>query len=193
MNREEFEKELQSFEEQVRKRLPSMINISLANKGNREQETAFRHFLETLQRQRKVLLRYISRVARPTQRVRYFNTTYNMDSQLRSMTNRDTFREHLKFRHHRMETPVVYDIGVGPEPGEILNVSEDRLLIKTREKVHVDQELKVSISGKSARGKALWSITQDDGVVETGVRLMEISSELMDELNKCLDDITDKS
>ncbi|MBN2297563.1 MAG: hypothetical protein JXM72_03160 [Deltaproteobacteria bacterium] len=191
MNREEFEHSLKEFEITIRKRLPSMINIYLANRGNREQETAFNHLVETLQRQKKVLLKDVSKVARHEQKVRYFNAMYNMDSQLRSMNNKDAHQKHMKFRHHRISAPLVYDIGEGPETGDLLNVSEDGILLKTMEKISADHEVKMSVSGKTARGKAMWSITDSSGQAETGVKLMETSEDFLKELKKQLKKETD--
>ena len=188
MTREEFEATLKDFESQIKKRLPSMINSYLVNKGNREYEASFKHLVEVLQRQRKVLLKDVSKVARHEQKVRYFNAIYNMDSQLRSMDNKDALQKHLKFRHHRMGTPVVYDIGDGPENGDILNVDGDGLLLKTREKVTRDHEVHVSVSGKTAKGKVRWSLEDNSGAVETGVRLVEASDEFLDEVKQHLKD-----
>ncbi|HHO74871.1 MAG TPA: hypothetical protein ENN05_00380 [Deltaproteobacteria bacterium] len=186
MNREEFEHSLKEFEISIRKRLPSMINIFLANRGNREQETAFNHLVDTLQRQRKVLLKDVSKVARQEQKIRYFNAIYNMDSQLRSMNNKDAHQKHMKFRRHRLSAPVIYDIGEGPETGDLLNVSEDAVLMKTSEKISADHEVTMSVSGKIARGKAIWSITDSSGSAETGVKLMETSEDFLKELRKQL-------
>jgi len=186
MNREEFEHSLKEFEMSIRKRLPSMINIFLANRGNREQETAFNHLVDTLQRQRKVLLKDVSKVARQEQKIRYFNAIYNMDSQLRSMNNKDAHQKHMKFRRHRLSAPVIYDIGEGPETGDLLNVSEDAVLMKTSEKISADHEVTMSVSGKIARGKAIWSITDSSGSAETGVKLMETSEDFLKELRKQL-------
>ncbi len=184
MNREAFEQALREFETAIRKRLPSMINIYLANRGNREQETAFNHLVEMLQRQRKVLLKDVSRVARAAQKIRYFNAAYNMDSQLRSMNNKDARQRHMKFRRHRMNTPVVYDIGEGPETADLLNIDENGILLKTPDKISADHEVKVSVSGKMARGKAVWSIPDGSGYAETGVKLMETSDDFLKELKK---------
>ena len=184
MNREAFEQVLREFETAIRKRLPSMINIYLANRGNREQETAFNHFVETLQRQKKVLLIDVSRVARAEQRIRYFNAVYNMDSQLRSMDNKDAHQKHMKFRRHRINHPVVYDIGEGPETGDLLNIDENGILLKTAEKISPDHEVKLSVSGKIARGKAVWSISDSSGRAETGVKLMGTSDDFLKEMKR---------
>lgn len=186
MNREEFEMALRDFEMQVKKKLPSMINSYLANKGNREFEASFNHTVDTLQRLKKTLLKDVSRAARHEQKIRYFNTVYNMDSQLRSMDNKESFQRHLKFRRHRMTAPVVYDIGEGPEDGSLLNMGEEGLLLKTQEKVSVDQEVKVSVSGKKASGKAVWSLVDDSGSVETGIRLTEIPEDFVKEIKRFL-------
>lgn len=184
MSREAFEQALKEFETSIRKRLPSMINIYLANRGNREQETAFNHLIDTLQRQKKVLLKDVSKVARPAQKIRFFNAVYNMDSQLRSMNNKDARQKHMRFRRHRINTPVVYDIGEGPETGDLLNIDENGILLKTSEKVSPDQEVKVSVSGKTARGKAVWSIPDSSGGAETGVKLMETTDDFVKEIKK---------
>ncbi len=188
MTRDEFETALSEFESQLKKKLPSMINTYLANRRNREYEAAFNHLVETLQRQRKTLLRDLSRVARLQQKVRYFNAIYNMDSQLRSMNNRDARSEQVKMRRHRLHAPVVYDIGEGPENGEILNVADGGLLLETSEKVSIDHEVKVTISGKRARGKAMWSIPDKSGQVETGVKLLNPSEDFLDEVKKILEE-----
>jgi hypothetical protein len=186
MNREEFEKVLKDFETQVKKKLPSMINSSLVNKGNREYEAAFNHHVDMLQRTRKELLKDLSKVAKHEQKVRYFNTIYNMDSQLRGMSNKDAHQRHLQFRRHRMAAPVVYDIGEGPEQGDLLNIDEEGVLLKTAEKVSVDREIRVSVSGKQMRGKAMWSLTDDSGNVETGVKFVEASEDFLKEVREQL-------
>jgi hypothetical protein len=186
MTREEFEVALNEFDNQLKKRLPSMINTYLANRGNREYEASFKHLVENLQRQRKALLKDLTKVARLQQKVRYFNAIYNMDSQLRSMGNREALKEQTKMRRHRGHAPVVYDIGEGPEEGEILNVGDGGLLLETTEQVSLDHEIKVSIAGKKARGKAMWSIPEKSGQVETGIKLLNPSNEFMEEVNKIL-------
>ncbi len=191
MTREDFERALKDFETAVRKRLPAMINIYLANRGNREQETAFNHLVETLQRQRKVLLKDVSRGARHEQKIRYFNAVYNMDSQLRSMSNKDTLQRHMKFRRHRISAPVVYDVGDGPSTGDLLNVDENGILLKTTQKVSLDREVKISLAGKNARGKAIWSISDAGGTAETGVKLMDAPEDFLRELKNQFDDDTD--
>ncbi len=184
MNAQEFENALRDFELNVQKRMPSMVNIYLANRGVREHETNFNHFIENLKRQRAQILKDVPRVAKPAQRIRYFNTVYNMDSQLRSMGNRDALKDRLKKRRHTMETPVNYDIGQGPEPGTLVNVFDEGVLLKTSHKVAPDHEVVVMIAGTQARGKALWSIPSDNGNVETGIKLIDIPQELAAELNK---------
>lgn len=186
MNREEFEKTLKDFETQVKKRLPAMINSFLVNKGNREYEASFNHLVDMLQRTRKELLKDLSKVAKHEQKVRYFNAIYNMDSQLRSMGNKDAHQRHLKFRRHRMSAPVVYDIGTGPEEGDLLNVDEEGILLKTAEKVSVDHEVRILVSGKQARGKAIWSLKDDSGNVETGVKFLEASEDFLQEVRRQL-------
>ena len=56
MTREEFEAMLKDFEVQVKKRLPSMINTYLANRGNREYEASWKHIIETINRQSKYVI-----------------------------------------------------------------------------------------------------------------------------------------
>ncbi|MEN6472643.1 MAG: hypothetical protein ABFD81_01410 [Syntrophaceae bacterium] len=187
MNALEFESALREFELNVQKRMPSMVNVYLANRGVREHETTFNHFIENLKRQRAVLLRDIPRLAKPAQKIRYFNTVYNMDSQLRSMGNRDVLKDRMKKRRHTMEAPVDYDIGQGPEAGTLINVFNDGLLLKTSHKVALDHEVVVMIAGTRARGKAVWSIPSDNGKVETGIKLIDIPQELAAELNKFME------
>lgn len=186
MDNKEFETALKDFESNIQKRLPSMINIMLANKGNREQETNFNHFVDTLKRQRQMLNKELSKVAKPAQKIRFFNIVYNMDSQLRSMTNRDSFQAHMKHRKHNFEAPLVYDIGKGPESGELLNVFDEGMLLKTTEKVKIDQEVRVVVGDKTAKGKAMWSIPIENGAVETGVKLIDIPEDLAKEINQFL-------
>ncbi|MGC9324646.1 MAG: hypothetical protein ACP5G0_07860 [Desulfomonilia bacterium] len=187
MTREEFEIALREFETQIRRRLPSMINVYLANRGNREQEAAFTFLMESLNRQRKMLHRDLPKVARQEQKTRFFNAVYTMDSQFRSMHNKESLQQQMKLRRHRIHAPAVYDIGTGPEEGDILNVNEDGVLLKTAEKVSVDREVRLSVSGKNARGKAIWSISCPSGEVETGVKLIDISEEFLDEIKKLID------
>ena len=186
MTREEFEIALKDFESQVKKKLPSMINSYLMNKGNREFEAAYTHLIETMNRQRKALLKDLTKVARIEQKTRYFNAIYNMDSQLRSMGNRDALKQQAKLRHHRVHTPVVYDLGTGPEEGDLLNADDAGLLLETSEKVSIDHEVRINLAGKKARGKAMWSIPDDSGHMETGVKLLNASDEFMKELKKIL-------
>ena len=87
-------------------------------------------------------------------------------------------------RRHALKAPIIYDIGKGPEDGELLNVFEDGVLLKTTEKVSIDHEVMITVSGKSAKGKAIWSIPAKEGNVETGVRLIDIPDDLIDELNR---------
>jgi hypothetical protein len=186
MTREEFEISLKEFESQIKKKLPSMINSYLVNRGNREFETAFTHLVETLGRQRKNLLRDLTKVARLEQKTRYFNATNNMDSQLRSMGNRDALKQQTKLRQHRIHAPLVYDLGAGPEDGGLLNADDAGVLLETMEKVSIDQEVKINLSGKKARGKAMWSIPDETGRMETGVRLLGASEDFMEELKKII-------
>ena len=186
MTREEFVTALKDFETQIKKKLPSMINTYLANRGNREYEAAYTHLVETLQRQRKTLLKDLSKVAKLEQKIRYFNAIYSMDSQLRSMGNRDAIKQQMKLRRRRIHAPVVYDIGGGPEEGDLLNAQDGGILLETTEKVSPDHEVKVSIDGKKARGKAMWSIPDGSGQVETGIKLMDPSDDFLDEIKKIL-------
>jgi hypothetical protein len=186
MTREEFELALKEFETGIKKKLPSMINTYLTNRGNREYEAAFNHLVETLQRQRKVMLKDMSKVARLEQKVRYFNATYNMDAQLRSMGNRDALKQQMKLRRRRIHAPVVYDVGGGPEEGELLNIQEEGILLETTEKVSPDHEVKLTIGGKKARGKAMWSIPEASGQAETGIRLLNPSDDFLEEVKKIL-------
>jgi hypothetical protein len=186
MTREEFEISLKEFESQIKKKLPSMINSYLINRGNREFETSFTHLLETLGRQRKNLLRDLSKVAKLEQKTRYFNAANNMDSQLRSMGNRDALKQQNKLRHHRVHAPLVYDLGSGPEEGGLLNADDAGVLLMTSEKVSIDHEVKLDLSGKKARGKAMWSLPDETGRMETGVKLINAPDDFMDELKKII-------
>ncbi len=186
MTREEFEISLKEFESQIKKKLPSMINSYLMNRGNREFETAFTHLVEILGRQRKNLLKDLTRVARLEQKTRYFNATNNMDSQLRSMGNRDALKQQTKLRQHRVHAPLVYDLGAGPEAGDLLNADDLGVLLETTEKVSIDHEVRISLSGKKARGKAMWSIPDETGRMETGVKLLNPSEDFLEELKKII-------
>jgi hypothetical protein len=186
MTREEFEISLKEFESQIKKKLPSMINSYLMNRGNREFETAFTHLVETLGRQRKNLLKDLTKVARLEQKTRYFNATNNMDSQLRSMGNRDALKQQTKLRQHRVHAPLVYDLGAGPEAGDLLNADDLGLLLETTEKVPIDHEVRINLAGKKARGKAMWSIPDETGRMETGVKLLNPSEDFLEELKKII-------
>ncbi|MDT8271853.1 MAG: PilZ domain-containing protein, partial [Desulfomonilia bacterium] len=87
----------------------------------------------------------------------------------------------------RIHTPAIYDIGSGPEQGKILNMSEDGVLLETNEKISADHEIRLTVSGKNAKGKAIWSIADPSGEVETGVKLTQISEEFIDEIKKLID------
>ena len=186
MTREEFEISLKEFESQIKKKLPSMINSYLMNRGNREFEAAFTHLVETLGRQRKNLLKDLTKVARLEQKTRYFNATNNMDSQLRSMGNRDALKQQTKLRQHRVHAPLVYDLGAGPEEGDLLNADDVGVLLETTEKVSIDHEVRINLSGKKARGKAMWSIPDETGRMETGVKLLNPSEDFLEELKKII-------
>jgi len=186
MTREEFEISLKEFESQIKKKLPSMINSYLINRGNREFEAAFTHLVETLGRQRKNLLKDLTKVARLEQKTRYFNATNNMDSQLRSMGNRDALKQQAKLRQHRVHAPLVYDLGAGPEAGDLLNADDAGVLLETTEKVSIDHEVRINLAGKKARGKAMWSIPDEKGRMETGVKLLNPSEDFLEELKKII-------
>jgi hypothetical protein len=186
MTREEFEISLKEFESQIKKKLPSMINSYLINRGNREFEAAFTHLVETLGRQRKNLLKDLTKVARLEQKTRYFNATNNMDSQLRSMGNRDALKQQAKLRQHRVHAPLVYDLGAGPEEGDLLNADDAGVLLETMEKVSIDHEVRINLAGKKARGKAMWSIPDETGRMETGVKLLNPSEDFLEELKKII-------
>ena len=186
MTREEFEISLKEFESQIKKKLPSMINSYLMNRGNREFEAAFTHLVETLGRQRKNLMKDLTKVARLEQKTRYFNATNNMDSQLRSMGNRDALKQQTKLRQHRVHAPLVYDLGAGPEEGDLLNADDAGVLLETMEKVSIDHEVRINLAGKKARGKAMWSIPDETGRMETGVKLLNPSEDFLEELKKII-------
>jgi hypothetical protein len=186
MTREEFERALKEFETQIKKRLPSVINSYLLNRGNREFEASFTHTVNTLDKQRKALLKDLTKVAKLDQKTRYFNAAYNMDSQLRSMGNRDALKQQAKLRHHRVHTPVVYDLGGGPEEGGLLNADDAGVLLETSVKVSIDHEVKIDLAGKKARGKAMWSIPDEEGRMETGIKLLNPSEDFLKELQKIL-------
>jgi hypothetical protein len=186
MTREEFESSLKEFESQIKRKLPSMINSYLMNRGNREFETAFTHLVETLGRQRKNLLKDLTKVAKLTQKTRYFNATNNMDSQLRSMGNRDALKQQTNLRKHRVHAPLVYDLGTGPEEGELLNADDAGILLETTEKVSIDHEVRINLAGKKARGKAMWSIPEETGRMETGIKLFNPSEDFLEELKKII-------
>jgi hypothetical protein len=186
MTREEFEISLKEFESQIKKKLPSMINSYLMNRGNREFEAAFTHLVETLGRQRKTLLKDLTKVAKIEQKTRYFNATNNMDSQFRSMGNRDALKQQTKLRQHRVHEPLVYDLGAGPEEGDLLNADDVGVLLETMEKVSIDHEVRISLAGKKAHGKAMWSIPDETGRMETGVKLLNPSEDFLEELKKII-------
>jgi hypothetical protein len=186
MTREEYEISLKEFESLIKKKLPSMINSYLINRGNREFEAAFTHLIDTLNRQRKTLLKDLTKAAKLEQKTRYFIAIYNMDSQLRSMGNRDALKQQTQLRQHRVHAPLVYDLGTGPEDGDLLNADDAGVLLETTEKVSIDHEVRINLSGKKARGKAMWSIPDDTGRMETGVRLLNPSDDFMEEVKKIL-------
>jgi hypothetical protein len=188
MEKEEFEKALVEFEKLVRKKLPAMINMTMAAKGNRELQNNFNYFIETLKRMRTSITRELERVARPAQRMRFFNTINTMESLLRAMYGRNTIQERLKQKQHKINEHVTYNSGQGFVDGEILNVFEDGVLLKTFEKMPFDKEIDVTLGdGRSVQGKVIWSITEEDGSVETGVKLNEVSSKLDGKLHRLTD------
>ncbi|HVN71914.1 MAG TPA: hypothetical protein VMU10_07830 [Desulfomonilia bacterium] len=193
MTREEFEISLKEFESLIKKKLPSMINSYLINRGNREYEASYNHFIGTLDRQRKNLLKDLTKVAKLEQKTRYFNAVYNMDSQLRSMGNRDSLKQQGKLRKHCVHVPLVYDLGTGPEQGDLLNADDAGLLLETAEKVSIDHEVRIDLAGKKARGKAMWSIPDETGHMETGVKLLNPTDDFMEEVKKILKKQTKKS
>ncbi len=184
MNKDEFERSLVDFEAKIRKRLPSVIGAHLANKGNRDFEASFTHLVEALDRQRRLLLQDLSRVARLEQRVRYFNAVSAMDAQLRSMGNREALKDQLRLRRRRVRVPVVYDLGSGPESGELLNAQGLGVVIETSGKVPVESEITIELQGKKARGRAMWSVAGRCGPAETGVALVSPSEEFVEEVER---------
>jgi len=186
MTREEFEFLLKEFESQIKKKLPSMINNFLINRGNREFETAYNYFIEALERQRKNLLKDLTKVAKLEQKTRFFNAVYNMDSQLRSMDKRENFKQQAKLRKHYVHVPLVYDLGTGPEEGDLLNADDVGVLLETAEKVSIDHEVRIDLGGKKARGKAMWSLPDETGRIETGVKLLNPTDDFKEEVKKIL-------
>ena len=74
----------------------------------------------------------------------------------------------------------------GPEQGDLLNIAEEGALLKTAEKISVDREIRITIDGKQARGKAMWSLADESGNVETGVRFLEVSEDFLKEIKEKL-------
>jgi hypothetical protein len=189
MEKDEFEKSLEEFEKLVRKKLPAMINMSMAARGNREIQSNFNFFIETLKRERNAITRDIERVARPAQRMRFFNTLNTMESLLRAMQGRNSIQERLRQKQHTMHEHVTYNLGQGSVDGELLNVFQDGFLLKTAEKLVIDKEIELLLSdGRNVHGKVIWSIPEGDGSVETGIKLNDVSSQLDDELHKLIDE-----
>jgi hypothetical protein len=186
MTREEFEKILTEVETLARKKLPAMINIALINKGNQDQERTFQQFMDKLQRYRKALLKELERVARPAQKVRYFNVTYSIDAQLRSMAKRDEFQKFTRLKQHKAEIHVTYDIGSGPREGKILNVLGGELLLSTDDTIPTNHEIELSFAQKSAKGKTTWSAPTPNAHIETGVRLGNGAADLVKEVESLL-------
>ena len=48
--------------------------------------------------------------------------------------------------------------------------------------------MKISIAGKTAKGKALWSIKDVSGSVETGVKITDATDEFLKEIKSKLKD-----
>ncbi|HOJ14006.1 MAG TPA: hypothetical protein PLS81_02465 [Deltaproteobacteria bacterium] len=186
MTREEFERTLVDFETKIKKRLPSVIGAYLANKGNREFEASFTHLVDTLDRQRKTLLRDLPKVARLDQRTRYFNAVSALDAQLRSMANKDALKEKLRLRQRRVHEPVIYDLGEGPRAGLLLNAEGTGVVLETEEKIPPECEVSIELAGRKARGKAMWSIPEESGRAETGVRLASPPDEFVAEINRII-------
>ncbi len=192
MEKDEFEKTLVEFEKLVRKKLPAMINMAMAARGNREIQSNFNFFIETLKRERNTINRDIERVARPAQRMRFFNTINTMESLLRAMQGRNTIQERLRQKQHKIHEHITYNSGQGAFDGELLNVFQDGFLLKTSEKMSVDKEIELILDdGRNVHGKVIWSIPEGDGSVETGVKINDVSSKLDDELHKLIDEKLD--
>lgn len=192
MEKEEFEKALVEFEKLVRKKLPAMINMTIAAKGNRELQNNFNYFIETLKRMRTSITRELEKVARPAQRMRFFNTVNTMESLLRAMYGRNTIQERLKQKQHKIHEQVTYNAGQGSIDGEILNIFEEGVLLKTFEKMPLEKEINITLGdGRNVHGKVIWSVPEEDGSVETGVKLNEVSGNLDDKLHRLIDDNPD--
>jgi hypothetical protein len=192
MEKEEFEKTLVEFEKLVRKKLPAMINMTIATKGNREMQNNFNYFIETLKRMRTSITRELEKVARPAQRMRFFNTVNTMESLLRAMYGRNNIQERLKQKQHKIHEHVTYSSGQGLVDSELLNVFEDGVLLKTFEKMPLEKEINITLGdGRNVHGKVIWSIPEKDGSIETGVKLNEVSGKLDDELNRLIDEKLD--
>jgi hypothetical protein len=192
MEKEEFEKALLEFEKLVRKKLPAVINMSLATKGNLEMQNNLFFFIETLKRIRTSISRDLERVARPAQRMRFFNTINTMESLLRAMSGRNSIQERIKQKQHKIHEHVTYNSGQGSVDGEILNVFEDGILLKTLEKMPLEKDIDVTLGdGRNIHGRVIWSITENDGSIETGVKLNEVSSTLDEELHRLIDENLD--
>ncbi len=118
--------------------------------------------------------------------MRYFNATYNIDSQLRSMNKREEIQRLARLKHHRAEIPVVYDIGKGPKEGKLLNIINNEVLLGTEKVVPVNQEVEISVKNKTAKGKIAWSLPTTDDHIETGIRLENGSLDIARELETLL-------
>ncbi len=194
MDRHELENALKDFEMQVRKRLPSMINITLANRGSREHEFNFRQFIETLKKKRRTLMKESSKIGRHEQKTRFLNASYSMDSQLKSMEGKEAFKKRVRMRHRRLEAPVVYDAGSGPKVGKVLSVQDDSMLLETLENVPLNKEINIKVSGRDTRGRVVRSLpSADKQVREIEIKLTEAQSheEIMKELSDIMKKLED--
>jgi hypothetical protein len=102
------------------------------------------------------------------------------------MGNRDALKQQAKLRQHRVHAPLVYDLGAGPEEGDLLNADDAGVLLETMEKVSIDHEVRINLAGKKARGKAMWSIPDETGRMETGVKLLNPSEDFLEEIKKII-------
>ncbi len=93
---------------------------------------------------------------RSGEKTRYFNVVYNMDSQLRSMDNRDAFKAQMNSGAAGSMHGGVRPWG-GPEEGES-SMPTMRCAPGDHRKGFRDHEVRISLDGKKARGKAMWSI-----------------------------------
>jgi hypothetical protein len=112
-----------------------------------------------------------------------------MESMLRAMSGRNSIQDRLKQKQHKIHEHAAYNAGQDQEDGEILNVFDDGVLMKTHEKLPVDRDLDIILDdGKHVHGKVIWSVKETDGSVETGIKLDNVTSELDEELHRLIDD-----